>query len=226
MRARRRADALHLDQAQFAGGEVEAGDVVAQVLLGHVVDLPAQRLLVFHDHPHGGGLGLEVRLQAPNLGRLTLGVRQDKDAREPLDRLKRERPLALEVLPAAVAAGEQLRVARLGHARAGPRHRRASARHRMPARPISSSARWSSSVSDSSTCVADPLDLGEAILARLFEERRQRVFVEPADASGQGATGGQLGRADPAGVKLPSRPAPGAGVAALARSRPRTAARG
>jgi hypothetical protein len=39
---------------------------------------------------------------------------QDQDTRQPLHRLKRERPLALEVDPAALAAGEQLGMAHLG----------------------------------------------------------------------------------------------------------------
>jgi hypothetical protein len=40
-------------------------------------------------------------------------VWQRENAREPLDSLERERPLALEVEPAALAASEQLRVSSL-----------------------------------------------------------------------------------------------------------------
>ena len=38
-----------------------------------------------------------------------------EDRRESFDRLKGERPLLLEFLPAAVAAGQQFRVSRFGH---------------------------------------------------------------------------------------------------------------
>ena len=41
---------------------------------------------------------------------------------------------------------------------------------------------------------ADPVDLGEAVLARLFEERRERVLVEPGRRLGEGRDRGQLGR--------------------------------
>ena len=104
-RAGRCAKPLHLDEAQLSGSKVEARDVV---------DLPGLRPLVLHDHAHGDGFGLEVRLETPNLGRLTLGVWQREDAREPLDCLERKRASALEVDPAALAAGKQLRMASLG----------------------------------------------------------------------------------------------------------------
>ncbi len=47
---------------------------------------------------------------------------QDKDRRDPFDRLKGERPLLLEFLSATVAARQQLGVPRLGlrHAAFGP----------------------------------------------------------------------------------------------------------
>ena len=49
-------------------------------------------------------------------------MRQHEDRREPFDRLESERPLLLEFLPAAVAAGQQLDVPRFGlrHAAFGP----------------------------------------------------------------------------------------------------------
>ena len=42
-RAARRAEPLDLDEPQLAGGEIKARDVVAEVLLGDVVDLSALR---------------------------------------------------------------------------------------------------------------------------------------------------------------------------------------
>ena len=224
-RAGRCAEALHLDEAQLAGGEVEAGDVVAQVLLGHVVDLAALRLLVLHDHAHGDGFGLEVRLEAPHLGRLALGVRQDEDAREPLDRLERERPLAIEFGPAALAAGQQLRVARLGlrepslgarelllHVGRGAADLLVRALEQLGERQLD--------------VRADPLDLGEAILARLLEERRERVLVKPARRLGQAQRPRAARPADPRARSCRAGRAPGAGARRPRRSRPRRAARG
>ena len=61
---------------------------------------------MFHDNLHGDGLGLEVRPESPNFGRLTLGVWQHEDARKPLHCLKRKGSLAIEVDPAAIAASK------------------------------------------------------------------------------------------------------------------------
>ena len=192
-RAGRCAKPLHLDQAQLAGSEIEARDVVAQVLLGDVVDLPALRLLVLHDHAHGGGLGLEVRLETPHLGRLALGVRQHEDAREPLDCLERERPLAIEVDPAALAAGKQLRVARLG-LREPPLGAGELLLH-VGRRAADLLVRALEQLGERKLDVgADPVDLGEAILACLLEERCERVLVEPGRRLGKGRDRGHLGR--------------------------------
>ena len=49
-----------IDQAKIARRQIDARDVVAQVFLGHVEDLPALCPLVFHDHAHGRGLGDRV----------------------------------------------------------------------------------------------------------------------------------------------------------------------
>ena len=144
--------------------------------------------------------------EPPHLGRLALGVRQHQDAREPLDRLERQRPLALEVGPAALAAGEQLGVARLGlrepalgagelllrprPPRARSPRRRAgaarSARVRRARLTRSTSARRSLRVSS--------------------RNGRERVLVEPGSSLRAGARPRAARPAGSAGAKLPSRP--------------------
>ena len=96
-RASWRAKPFDLDQAQISRSEVEARDVVAQVLIRDVVDLPPLHAFVLDDHAHGDGLGLEVWPEMPHFGRLTLGVWQREDARDPLHGLQRERPLTIEI---------------------------------------------------------------------------------------------------------------------------------
>jgi hypothetical protein len=73
--ASRGSNPLHFDEAQFAGGEVEAGNVVAQIFRGHVVDLATLRLFMLHDDLHRGGFRLEIGLEPSHLGRLSLWVR-------------------------------------------------------------------------------------------------------------------------------------------------------
>ena len=108
------ADALNLDEPQVAGVKVEAGDVVAEVLL------------VTRRRPGGPATcscSITTRMAVASVSGLAaavgpralpFGVGQDEDRRDPFDGLKRERPLLLEFLPAAVAAGQQLGVPRLG----------------------------------------------------------------------------------------------------------------
>ena len=64
---------------------------------------------MFHHHTHGGGLGLEVRLEPPHLGSLALRVGQDEDASESLDGLQGQRALALEFRSAPLAPGQSTR---------------------------------------------------------------------------------------------------------------------
>src|SRR5206468_3069123 len=45
-RSGRRTQALHLDQPQLARRQIQTGDVVAEVLVGNVVNLPALALLM------------------------------------------------------------------------------------------------------------------------------------------------------------------------------------
>ena len=122
---------------------------------------------MLHDHAHRDGLGLEVRLEPAHLGRLALGVREHEHAGEPLDGLERQRALALEIGAAPLAPGEQLGMPRL--------------RHREP-----SLGAWELLVHVGSSTPnllvgaleqlgerqldvrADPLDLGQALLARLL----------------------------------------------------------
>ena len=70
--------------------EIDACDVVAEVLLGHVEDLPALCPLVFHDDAHGRRFGHRVRPQAADLGRCPVGMGQNQDRRDPFDRLEGE----------------------------------------------------------------------------------------------------------------------------------------
>lgn len=69
--------------------EAEA-DVVAEVLLGHVEDLAALCSLVFHDYAHGRRFRHRVRPRAADLGRCPVGMWQNKDRRDPFDRLEGE----------------------------------------------------------------------------------------------------------------------------------------
>src|SRR5262249_40161613 len=57
------ADPLHLDQPELARSQVEAGHVIAEVLLVDIEDLPAKASLVLHDDSHGNSLGLQVLAQ-------------------------------------------------------------------------------------------------------------------------------------------------------------------
>ena len=134
---------------------------------------------MLHHHPHGRRLGLEVRLEPPHFGGLALRVRQDEDARDALDRLQCKRALALQFRRRRSRRARQFGVARLRLRQPALGAGRLSGPPRPAARPISSSARWSNSVSESSTWAADALDFGEAIVACLFEERREGVLVQP-----------------------------------------------
>ena len=69
------AQALDLDQAELARAEVQARQIVAQVLLVDVVDFAPLRRFVLDGHAHGNGLGLEVGAQQVDLGAFALGVR-------------------------------------------------------------------------------------------------------------------------------------------------------
>src|SRR5208337_1003063 len=84
------ADPLDFDQSEIPGSQIDARDVIAQVLLGYVEDLPALCPLVFHDDAHRRRLSHRVRPQAANLGRCPVWVGQDKDRRDPFDRLEGE----------------------------------------------------------------------------------------------------------------------------------------
>src|SRR4051794_9993099 len=59
----RGTNTLHLDEAQLARGEIQACDVVAEILFANIVDLPPQGTLALDDDAHGRSLGLEVRLE-------------------------------------------------------------------------------------------------------------------------------------------------------------------
>src|SRR5262245_25533313 len=77
-RSRGCTEAFDLDQAQFAGVQVEAGDVIAQVLLVDIVHLTALGTLMLHDDAHGRGLRLRIGTQTPDLRGLALRMRQDE----------------------------------------------------------------------------------------------------------------------------------------------------
>ena len=176
------------------GRQIDARDVVAQVLLGHVEDLPALCPLVFHDHAHGRRLGHRVRPQAANLGRCPVGVGQDKDRRDPFDRLEGERPLLLEFLSAAVAAGQQLGVPRLGlrHAAFGPLRVLLDLGGGPADLLVGLGEQFGQRQLD---VVGDPVHLGEPFGADLVEERPQPVFVQPGRGFRQVGDGRAAGRA-------------------------------
>ena len=121
------------------------------------------------------------------------GCGSDEDAREPLDCLERERPLAIEVDPAALAAGKQLRMARLGlgESSLGAGELLLHVGRRAADLLVRALEQLGERKLDVG---ADPLDLGQAILARLFEERRERVLVKPGRRLGEGRDRGHLGR--------------------------------
>ena len=85
------------NQAQLAGLQVEAGYVVTEVLLAHVVDLASADGLVFHDDAHRRHLGFGVRAQPPHIQGFALRMRQDERARQPLDALQRDGTLAAQL---------------------------------------------------------------------------------------------------------------------------------
>ena len=60
-------ETLHFDQAQLARLPIEAGYIVAEVLLVDVLNFASLGGLVFHDHPHGRHLGFGIRTQVPDI---------------------------------------------------------------------------------------------------------------------------------------------------------------
>ena len=150
---------------------------------------------MFHDHPHGGGLGHRVRPQAANLGRCPFGMGQHQDRREPFDRLEGERPLLREV-PA-------------GGGRGGPATRCGafSACAMRPSAPGDLCSDLGGGPADllvglgqqfgqrQFDVVGDPVHLGEPFLANLVEERPQPLFVQPGRRFRQVGHGGQRDRA-------------------------------
>src|SRR5262249_34829549 len=79
-----------------------AGDVIAQVLFVHVVDLTALGTLVLHDNAHGRGLSLSIGTQTPDLGGLPFRVRKDERDRYPVHILLGYSTLVLQFLAAAL----------------------------------------------------------------------------------------------------------------------------
>ena len=76
----------------------------------------------------------------------------DQNTCKLFDRLERQSPLAVEVRTTPVASVEQLRMSRF-RLRSRPSAPATLRSTSDAARPISSSARWSNSVRDSSTCL-------------------------------------------------------------------------
>ena len=74
-------------KAKFAGVEIEARDVVAQVLFVNIINLAAACRFVLHDEAHGNVFDLRIGLQAANLWLRAFGMRQDQNAGHPLDGL-------------------------------------------------------------------------------------------------------------------------------------------
>src|SRR5437867_6714794 len=99
---------------RFHRSQIETCDVVAEVLIGNVVNLPALALLMLHHHSHRNSLSLEVRLQTTDIRGLAFRVRKHQDACHPIHCLQRERPLTVEVGPAAFPPDEEFGMPRLG----------------------------------------------------------------------------------------------------------------
>ena len=114
MGARCSRQALDLYQAQLTGRDIEAGHVVAEVLLMYIVDLAALFLLVLHHHLHGGHLGLGVRAQALHFWTSRARGEADECAGESFNALKGESPLLLEFASPSFAPRHGLVVAGFG----------------------------------------------------------------------------------------------------------------
>src|SRR5205807_3604813 len=62
-RAGGRTEAFDLDQSQLAGIQVEAGNIIAQVLFVHIIHLTALGVLMLYDYAHGRSIGLRIGTQ-------------------------------------------------------------------------------------------------------------------------------------------------------------------
>ena len=83
------ADAFDFDEAKLAGVEIEARDVVAEILLVNIINLATPCSFVVHYELHRSIFNFRVGLQTTNLRLGAFGMRQHQNARHPLDRLKR-----------------------------------------------------------------------------------------------------------------------------------------
>ncbi len=96
---RRGADAFDFYQAQLTGVEIEAGDVVAEVLLVNIINLAAPSGFVVHYDPHGYAFNFRVGLQAADVRLGPFGMRQHQNACDALNRLQCQGALLFELLP-------------------------------------------------------------------------------------------------------------------------------
>ena len=106
-------------------------------------------------------------------------MRQDEDAGESLNSLQRERPLAIQVYPSTVTPREQVRMPCFGlrEPAFGAGKLLINVSRRAADLLVRSLEQFGERQLNMRT---DPIDFRESIFARLFEERRQRVLVEPA----------------------------------------------
>jgi len=112
----------------------------------------------------------------------------DKDTGELLDCLKRECPLAFKIRPAAITAGQHLRMAclRLREPAFGAGKLLLHVGGRATDLLVRSLEQFGQRQFD---VRANPLDLGESVLARILKKGCQRVLVQPARPLGKARAG-------------------------------------
>ncbi len=120
-------------------------------------------------------------------------MREDENAGQPFNSLQRQRPLAIQVDPATVAPREQVRMSCFGlrEPPLGARKLLIDVSRGAADLLVRSLQQLGERQFD---VRADPLDLGEAILARLFEKGCQRMLVEPTRRLGIGSNRRHVGR--------------------------------
>ena len=67
-------DTLDFEEPKFARVQIEAGNVVAEILLMYVFHLTAKRFFVSHHNMHGGLFGDRVGTEVANVRRLAFRV--------------------------------------------------------------------------------------------------------------------------------------------------------
>ena len=119
-------------------------------------------------------------------------MRQDQYAGQPFDRLNCKRPLSLQINSASIASGQEIRM-RLGLRQPtfGARQFLVDVRRRTADLLVRSLDQFGQRQFH---VIAHPIDLGQAILARLIEKRRQGLLLQPTGRLRQRGDGRRGGR--------------------------------